>query len=168
MISRKRFNPSVDGLESRLALSHASGSAVIASILAAQSHPIRLSGTIHGTATRQVLNPDVGALFHITASGRLAGLGNVTASGEANGTGFISQGRSTGSLTITNSKGSFTLMLEGPIQPGFTGLPSSYQFTISGGTGAYVGATGMGTAHLKVGPASSTGVSSITINFHRA
>ena len=149
MFRHRKSRPTVEGLESRLTLSQVSASQAVASILAAQAHPIKLEGSVHGTVSIRLLNPDVGGSFTITSHGTLKSLGTVSANGMAEGTGFIAQGRAEGSLTIRNSKGSFAVLLEGPIQPGFTGLPSNFQYTISGGTGAYKGATGIGTADVR-------------------
>jgi hypothetical protein len=162
MSTSRKARPQVQSLEGRMVLSHmaVAPQSLVAAIESAQSRPLRLHGTILGTSTSEFSNPDIGATFVLSAKGALAPFGRVTATGSAQGTGFIQTGRSDGSLTLSNSKGSVTLFLSGPKQPGFTGLPSSYQFVISGGTGAFRGATGMGIVRVKLGahPTSTGGV----------
>jgi hypothetical protein len=70
-------------------------------------------------------------------------------------TGFIRSGRSTGTLTLTNSQGSVTLALTGPPQRGNSPLPGRYQFAITGGTGAFKSLSGGGTLIASWQPSAS-------------
>jgi hypothetical protein len=171
MSRSNKAKPRVEGLEGRLALTHVGASQAVVAVLAAQAHPIKLHGALHGTMRRTLANPDVGASFVVTTQGALRSLGQVAANGSASGTGNIAIGRSQGSLTISNSKGSFTILLSGPEQPSFTGLPNQFQYFISGGTGAYQGATGAGVMSVKLGAAATPAslgqtTTAITLTFH--
>src|SRR5262249_45498341 len=64
--------------------------------------------------------------------------------------GFITNGRTAGTLTLTTSKGSLTLVVKGPSQPGFSSLPPTLTYHISQGTGAYSGDTGSGTIGVNL------------------
>jgi hypothetical protein len=171
MSSSKKTRPKVEGLEGRLALTHVGASQAVVAVLAAQTHPIKLHGSVHGTVQRTLANPDVGATFALNGHGVLRSLGQVAATGSASGIGNMAMGRSEGSLTISNSKGSFTLLLSGPEQPSFSGLPSQYQYFISGGTGAYKAATGAGVVSVKVDSTALSGslgssTAPLTLMFH--
>ena len=56
-----------------------------------------------------------------------------------------------GSLTVTTSRGTLTLELAGPVQTGFAPLPRVFGYRVTGGTGAYQGATGGGSIQLTLG-----------------
>jgi hypothetical protein len=73
----------------------------------------------------------------------------VQISGTLHTPGFILQGHTTGTLVLSSAQGSITLQLVGPPQPGFSPPPSTLQYTITGGTGAYAGAAGQGTVTLQ-------------------
>jgi hypothetical protein len=95
-----------------------------------------LSGQAQGGyASKLVI--DGGASYDLTGTGRFLGLDAVKVSGWVRGTGMIAQGHASGELTLTNGKGSVTLDLTGPQQPGFSALPESFDFTVAAGTGAY-------------------------------
>jgi hypothetical protein len=99
-------------------------------------------GGLHGTVTGSLHRSlptvlDVGRLFAVDGSGRLGGLGTFSVAGSVNGTGFLARGHATGQLTLTNARGSITVSLRGPEQPGFAPLPGRFHFTVTGGTGAY-------------------------------
>lgn len=55
---------------------------------------------------------------------------------------------------LSNELGSVGVLLEGPAGEGVPGSapPRSYRFVISRGTGIYAGASGRGTARLRIGP----------------
>jgi hypothetical protein len=57
---------------------------------------------------------------------------------------FIATGHAGGTLTLSGARGSLTLQLEGPTQPGFSAPPSTFAYTILGGTGAFAASHGSG------------------------
>ena len=114
---------------------------------------VTLHGTIQGTLVQVIRGPiDAGLQYDVTGSGVLNGQPPFLASGNLHRTGMIAQGHATGVLTLTNTKGSITLKLEGPPQPGFAPLPTQFHYTVTGGTGAYQGATGDGQVTFRTRP----------------
>jgi hypothetical protein len=154
------FRPELELLEGRAMLS--AGSVLspplltVTALLAQQSpqqHYLALVGEIKGTWTRIRTLPDVGQSQSLMGSGRVRPLGEVQAEGTLHAPGFIREGHTTGTLTLTNSRGSITLQLVSrQPQPGFSPPARSYDYTITGGTGAYAGATGSGRATLQESP----------------
>ena len=68
-----------------------------------------------------------------------------------------SPGLTGGTLTLSDSQGTLTLKLTGPVQDPlpvwlqrFSSLPHQFAFEITGGTGAFANATGRGTAFLQL------------------
>jgi hypothetical protein len=166
----RSVRPSLESMESKQLLSGA-GVAMVGTIPSAPV--IMLGGTIHGTFHKPVGIPDVGAQYNLAGSGKLAHFGPATVTGTLREVGFIAQGHSTGTLTLSNAKGSITLSLTGPTQGGFSRLPTTYGFVMSRGTGAYAHDvdTGQLTLHLGgPGGASTPGLSgrfSITLTSDR-
>jgi hypothetical protein len=118
-------------------------------------HRLRLTGQVSGTWTPEFTLPDVGAMQGLTGPGKVKPLDAVQANGTLNLPGFVAQGEATGTLTLTNRRGSVTLALVGPPQPGFSGPPSSFHYTVAGATGAFAHATGSGTADFTETSAAS-------------
>lgn len=147
MKNRTALRPAVDSLETRLALSQMSVMPMVhtADVASATTLSNRsIAGQASGSVRHVLSNPDAGQSFNLSGSGRFKGLGTVRVSGTVHGTGFIMGGTSTGKVTLSNSKGSITLALTGPAQSGFSALPDSYQYVITGGTGAYRSLSGHG------------------------
>jgi hypothetical protein len=111
-----------------------------------------LSGTVSGTWTMKMTLPDTGGDQVLTGTGNVAPLGDVQMSGELHTPGFILMGETTGTVTLSNADGSVTLQLVGPPQPGFSPPPSTFQYTITGGTGKYTGLSGSGTVTFEEQP----------------
>jgi hypothetical protein len=65
-----------------------------------------------------------------------------------------------GELTFSNAKGSVTIELVGPEQPGFSPLPGTFRYTVKKGTGACAHLTGSGSLSLKLSPTTGQGVPS--------
>jgi hypothetical protein len=152
MTSRRRF-PSVEGMESRKLLS-ASGlsTPMLLGALESESvkgHHLALNGEARGHWTMLPTNPDVGREQSLKGTGALHPVGNVDVSGMLHSTGFIAMGRATGSLILSNSHGSVSIQLQGPLQPGFGEFTGKYHFRISATTGAYKHDFGQGTAQLE-------------------
>jgi hypothetical protein len=116
------------------------GSAIqlITTIHSTASVSLPLAGTITGTYTiPPLLNPDAGVTYIFNGSGNAGALGAVTATGSVRLPGFIASGKATGTLTLSNSQGSVSLQLTGPMQAGFGAFPSTLNFVITSATGAY-------------------------------
>ncbi len=98
---------------------------------------VALNATTKGLFYTTKANPDTGTTYHIFTTGKTSGGAVVGVSGDLTTPGFIAQGRTSGTLTIFTTRGSLTLNVTGPLQAGFTPLPSTLGFTITGGTGAF-------------------------------
>jgi hypothetical protein len=150
MVTSRRWRPVVEPLDERTLPSTMPGMGMTVPPLIRVSHHsahhLTLTGQVSGTWVRVFSNPDVGATQALTGSGTVKPLGNVQANGTLHLTGFVAQGEATGTLTLTTGRGRVTLALVGPPQPGFSGPPSSFHYTITGGTGRFAHATGSGTA----------------------
>jgi hypothetical protein len=105
---------------------------------------LALAGQVSGTWQRKGVVTDVGGDQLLTGSGRVAPLGQVTMQGELHTPGFVAHGQARGTVTLSNAAGSVTLQLVGPSQKGFSQPPTTFHFTITGGTGKDAGASGRG------------------------
>ena len=159
--NRKRVSPQVEGLESMTLLSGVAaavhhGHAVVQTATT-QTQNLSLSGTVHGQYFAQSSNPDTGSTYSITAFGRISPLGRTAVTGSYQTPGFILNGTAHGSLTLTAAHGSLTLKLDqaGPIPQNSSGGSRLFQFTITGGTGAYAGAQGSGTVNVTLDSSNS-------------
>jgi hypothetical protein len=92
---------------------------------------------------------DAGLSQALQGQGKVAPLGMVTISGSIQLPGSIANGRPTGTVTLTNARGSVTLQLIGPVQAELTATPSKFTYTVISGTGTYQGAKGSGHASLR-------------------
>jgi hypothetical protein len=81
---------------------------------------LRLAGTLSGTINNQPARPDRGQTFAIRASGAVAPLGTVSASGSGQGTGFIRNARESLRLTLLVRGGTVSITAESGRVPGFT------------------------------------------------
>ena len=116
-----------------------------------------LDGAVSGTYQTPVSIPDVGLTYDFTGAGDAGSLGHVTTTGSVHLPGFVASGRATGSLNLANAKGSVTLALTGPTEPGFGPFPSTLTYVVTGGTGTYAGAAGSGTITATLVPGDLTG-----------
>jgi hypothetical protein len=125
---------------------------------------VNLHGTIQGTLVPVIRGAiDAGPQYSVTGAGVLNEQPPFVASGNLHRTGMIAQGHATGVLRLTNARGSITLRLEGPPQPGFAPLPGRFHFTVTDGTGAYRGATSDGQVSLQTRPVG--GLTLFRLNF---
>jgi hypothetical protein len=150
MKTARSWRPHLEGLES-MALLSAAGTGPVSAFVSASRHPSthhHLAGSASGTWTAQPGIPDVGASQNLVGEGKLKGLGDVQVQGSLHLTGFIQSGHAEGTLVLTNPNGSVTLALTGPTQPGFSGPPPSFTFTIASGTGRYQSWQGSGKLHF--------------------
>ena len=112
------------------------------------SHHVALNGQISGSWGIVPVPSDSGETELIHGSGKIRPLGEVNATGSLHGTGLIANGHAGGTVTMSNTKGSVTVLLTGPTQPAFTGIPSHFSFKIVSGTGQYALAKDQGKATL--------------------
>jgi hypothetical protein len=112
---------------------------------------------------------DAGVPYHLTGSGQFVGLIGAKIAGSLYSVGFIRTGHAVGELTFSNAKGSVTIELVGPEQPGFSPLPSKFSYTVEKGTGAYARLTGSGSLTLELSPITFlTGTFTLTIDsYHK-
>jgi hypothetical protein len=154
--------PHLEGLESMTLLS-VGGAGPVSALVSTSRHPStqhHLAGSASGTWTAQPGIPDVGKTQSLVGNGKVKGLGEVQVQGSLHLTGFIQSGHADGTLVLTNPHGSVTLALTGPTQPGFSGPPRSFTFTIASGTGRYQGWQGSGQVSLD-----ETAVMGFTMKF---
>jgi hypothetical protein len=104
--------------------------------------------------------PDAGRGYVLHGEVNLGGLGHFGVSGSLHSLGFIMRGRAGGELTFSNARGSLTLRLEGPEQPGFSPLPGTFHYQVVAATGAYHGLHEGGALHLALHQAPGEAVAS--------
>lgn len=81
---------------------------------------LRLLGTLTGTLTAQATIPDIGRRYAVAATGTISPLGRVAATGQADGVGFIREGRERLSLTLRTRSDRVTIDALSPEVAGFT------------------------------------------------
>lgn len=155
MPCNRRPSPRIEGLESRELLSLAAPR-VVEVAHAQAATPLRgtVAGTFAGpTPGRPGPATDAGLTVSLAGEGRVRDLGRVTVRGELTGTGFILRGQPRGTIVLENARGSVTLALDGPTQPG--GRPAGsgrYAARIVSGTGDFANVRGLGAARVTVTP----------------
>jgi hypothetical protein len=173
MTTRRHWRPTVEALEARTLLSAGLGhpALTLAPVVHHGQHhrhrhhrahhapgaplpgdpqqALALGGQVNGAWLKQPTLPDVGGDQTLTGTGTVGPLGTVTLSGELHTPGFIAQGTTTGTVTLSNADGSVTLRLVGPPQPGFSPPPATFHYTITGGTDKFAGASGQGTVTFQ-------------------
>jgi hypothetical protein len=129
--------------------------------------PISLNGTVRGAYFVSLGNPDTGSTYQIGAAGRISPLGQTGETARIRTTGFIASGMATGTMSIAAPRGTLTLRLTGPVQPGFAPLPGTLSYTITGGTRAYRNVTGAGSIDVTINSSvDSSNFGLITLSFH--
>ena len=113
---------------------------------------ISLTGTLTGSYHIKPDLPDVGANYNFWGHGRVMPVGGADVSGHVRQLGFVASGHAEGLIVIAMPKGSLTLKLEGPKQPGFAKLPDSFSFKITNSSGSYLNDRGHGTLVLVLDP----------------
>jgi hypothetical protein len=123
-------------------------------VLVVTGHPMHspATGTLVGSYTMADPMPDVGMSYSLTGQGAVAGLGRVSVNGSVHSLGFMAEGEAGGTITLSNHRGSLTLQLLGPMQAGFSPLPTAFSYTVTGSTGAYMHVRGSGKATLQLRP----------------
>jgi hypothetical protein len=168
MRKKWRSRPILESLDGRLLLSGYSSSVPIlrtatsvsilrtATVTIVAPLQVALQGSITGKLRSNISNPDAGHSYRVNATGAVQPVGTVGATGSLQSPGFIATGVSTGSIKLTSRHGLLRLGLTGDPQAGFSTLPSTFHYTIMGGTGRFKGATGTGTAALTMQSTNST------------
>jgi hypothetical protein len=110
-----------------------------------------LHGLLQGTYSAYTF-PDVGTNYELSGQGQVLPLGQTTVTGGVHSLNFIRIGRAGGTLTLSDPRGTLTLQLIGPLAYGESPLPTRYDYTITGGTGAFAHDIGWGTAFLTLTP----------------
>ncbi|HEY8750554.1 MAG TPA: hypothetical protein VIM11_21400 [Tepidisphaeraceae bacterium] len=121
-------------------------------IVTAVAKNVLLDGQISGKYSLAPTAADIGAGYVFNGTGTAGDLGTVSAHAFVTIPGFNATGHATGTMTLTQTGpmanallNSVTLALTGPPQAGFSPFPGTLSYTITGGTGAFAGATGAGT-----------------------
>jgi hypothetical protein len=166
-----KFRPQgAEALESLTMMSGVGAAMSEVSPRSANATSVALRTTFHGSYSTTSF-PDVGTTYHLEGAGKEAPRGHATLAGDLHSTGFIMNGHATGTLTVSDPKGTIHLALTGPTQPGFATLPGQFSFVIASGTGHYAHAKGSGTAHVTLFPAlglgSATQTGAFTISLKR-
>jgi hypothetical protein len=171
---RHRQLPQVEALESRLPLSGVAGtshdalaSRAASAIVQRQGPVVTLQGSARGVFVTTHGNPDTGATYQITTSGRLSPLGQTAESARVQTTGFVLTGSATGTMTVTGAHGSLKLNLQGTLQSGSSTLPRTLTYTIISGSRSFRNAEGSGVIDVTINASfASQRVGQITLNFH--
>lgn len=149
MQAKRRSAYQLEWLESRQLLSTASalseGAAEVVRLSA--SRRLSLNGRIDGTFR---VNPFTTSQVSLTANGTgtVRPLGSVSATGSLSGN-LAPGGNVRGVLTLSNASGEVQLSLSAPL-PRSTQASAQARFQVLGGTGAYAGSTGAGTARIRL------------------
>jgi hypothetical protein len=109
-----------------------------------------LSGSGQGTAGAAPTRFGVGPLYVLKGTANITGMGVVTFTGSLQAPALNAQGPVTGTLTLTNARGSITVSLTTSSQSGRSALPTSFQYTIVGSSGQFFGSSAAGTMHLTL------------------
>jgi hypothetical protein len=115
-------------------------------------HYLALGGQVSGTWTTQPPFTDAGAPQTLTGSGTVRPLGVVRARGTLQTAGLLVQAQTDAEVTLIAARGSVTLQVDGPLEPGAGGAPPLFQYKILGGTRQYRHAWGGGQAMLTETP----------------
>jgi hypothetical protein len=123
---------------------------------ASPSHETDLNSTATGTYNAHIANPDTGKIYNFSGSGHVTPLGHVGLTGNVHTLGFIARGNAGGPLFLSNSRGTLTLTLTGPVQNGLAPIPDHFSFNITNASGRFRGATGSGVVVLVLDPSKTS------------
>ena len=129
----------------------ANGSAVIAP----KPTPISLKGTLTGSYTTPLGNPDARS-YDFTGTGTAGDMGTVDLTGSITPPGFIKTAPATGELTLTAPGGTITLELTGKPQNGGSPVPQKMKYVAGSGTGTFATAGGKGSIAISLDDTAST------------
>jgi len=163
---RIRRRPQLEQLESLVPLSAAAAALHhAAAVPAAVARPQdgSLQGTVRGVFVRTGGDPNTGATYQITTSGRLNPIGQTSDQAKIQTTGPGLTGLVNSSMTIRNSKGSMKISLDGA---DVTGTPGQLAYTFISGTRAYQNVSASGLIDVSLGSVSTSRGGSIRLTFH--
>jgi hypothetical protein len=130
-----------------------------------------LTGRAQGTFSTDLVVSGAGNDYHLKGQGRFLGLDATNISGNVHSVGFIVHGHAGGEITLSNARGSLTLDLTGLDQSAFSPMPTQFDFSVAGGTGAYARMHGQGTLSLLLAadpaPGSAEGSFALVVGYHR-
>jgi hypothetical protein len=152
---KRRFCPELEELGARILPSVTASflrpdlqAATFAPSSHAGDHKHPLTGHGSGSFSSNLFQADMGLTYHLDGTAHLVGLGQVKVVGDVSGIGFIVMGRASGKLTFTTSRGSVTVVLQGPNQAGFSPLPHYFHYQTISGTGAFLHLADSGTVRI--------------------
>jgi hypothetical protein len=164
-MDRHRQRPGVETLEALVPLSVVVGGGHGAAVVARNT--IALGGSVRGAYLVTNPIPDTGSTYRFGVAGKLNPVGQTGDSGQIQTPGFIANGHAEGTMTISAPRGNIKLQLTGPSQPGFSALPGTVDYTITGGTKSYRTAQGSGTIAVTLNSSVfSNRFGLITLTFH--
>ena len=138
MTKNRRNRPlQVEALESYVLLTGLPAAGMIQAAAVSAADALHFSGTTKGTFVATQSNPDTGKDYHVVTQGKTTIGTPIAVTGDLVTPGFVAQGRTTGTLTVTTAKGTLTLAISSPLQKGFSPLPSLLTYRITGGTGVF-------------------------------
>ncbi len=150
----------VDGQFTNVVVGYDSGPSAASTPPTPVTHP--LAGQGQGTYTSPFMSPDSRPAYALNGEAALAKMDKVKVNGAVRGVALGTVDSATGTLTFTNDKGSVTIDLIGPAQPGSTLLPVDWKYNVSAATGAYQGLVDQGTLKLAFMPAPPSPVAAAT------
>lgn len=166
----RKCHPSVESMESKRLLStispplHTVEAAHLA--VADAVRLMRINGRLHGRFTTHQSLPDMGGTTLIFGTGDLQGLGKTLIAGGLRSAGFVAYGHATGSITLLSKHGSLMISLTGPTQSGPSSLPTTLNYQVTKGTGAYRNVSDQGTVELVITPSKTPNGGTFTLRFH--
>jgi len=134
---------------------------------------VSLNGTISGTYLAAPTSITTGAEYIFNGTGSAGDLGPVAATGDViipSPLSTTTAGVATGTLTLTSisaspvNSGSVTLKLTAAPSSSAAGFPTMLHYVITGGTGAFAGATGEGTIAVTLGGANGSNAFTFVIS----
>jgi hypothetical protein len=110
--------------------------------------PVELWGSVSGTWTATPGYRNIGSIQTLTGQGTAFPLGLAKVSAKLTLPGNVRNGQVQGTLTLSNTQGSVSVQLVDTLRTGIKDSMLTLSYKITGGTGRYAGATGMGVAVL--------------------
>jgi hypothetical protein len=121
--------------------------AVVANALPLPLNFVNLNGTARGFYAAHTVNPDTGTHFVFEARGRITPLGNTSMVGSFQTPGFILNGVTKGTITMTAPGGTLTLQIAASASQTTTN-EIKFHYAITHGTGRFLNAHGVGTVDV--------------------
>ena len=157
--NRRHCRPVLESFETRQLLSAGLAGTKVSALVsgASNSHVVLLNGTFHGQYTNRAGTANAGSTFSPVGAGHLTGLGQFGLEGSLQTLGSAQAGMMRGTITLHGLGGNITVKLVAQSHGnGTAGMPSSFTYTIIGGTGQYQQSRGRGSATLTTNPSASS------------